>query len=92
MKDLKLRLDRCAKKAAFSTADLALWFDLSYGNIRAYRKGIVPYENRRAQIGQRLAQLEKAINSDSRLPVPLGVWKQQRKEYILAIRDFHNRK
>lgn len=89
---LKDRLDRCAKKGALSTADIAVWMDLSYQTVRSYRQGVEPYENRRPQIIERLAQLEKAISSDARLPIPLGVWKQDRKKYLLDIRASHSRK
>lgn len=89
---LKDRLDRCAKKGALSTADLALWFDLSYQTVRSYRNGINPYDTRRPQIEQRLLALEKAVHSDTRLPVPLSIWKDARKQYLLDIRAFHSRK
>lgn len=82
---LKQRLDACAQRAAFSTADLAQWLDLSYATVRSYRQGIRPYVARRPQIEERLSWLEAAIKSDPRLPVPLAVRASERKKYIQDI-------
>lgn len=82
---LQQRLDKSARAAAFSTADLALWFDLPYATIRSYREGTEPYETRRPQIEQRLQWLERAVDKDSQLPIPLTVRASRRKEYILGV-------
>jgi hypothetical protein len=88
---LKVRLDKVARKGALSTADLALWFGLSYQTVRSWRKGVSPYQTRVPQIEERLEMLEKAVNSDSRLPVPLKIWKQDREKYLRDILAYHSR-
>lgn len=87
MTSLKQRLDLCAGQGGLSTADLAAWFDLSYQTIRSWRDGTTPYPMRRPQIEQHLLYLETAVDSDPRLPVPLKVRAQDRKNYIQKVRN-----
>lgn len=67
---LRERLDTCARKGALSTADLAVWFDLSYQTVRSYRAGTEPYAARRPQIEQRLKWLESAIKNNRQTAGP----------------------
>lgn len=87
MHSLKHRLDVCAARGGLSTADLAVWFDLSYQTVRSWRAGVEPYQSRRPQIEQRLLYLEAAVDSDPRLPVPLEVRAQNRKAYLKKVRN-----
>lgn len=87
MSSLKQRLDACARRGGLSTADLAVWFDLSYQTVRSWRDGVEPYQSRRPQVEQRLLYLEAATDSDPRLPVPLSVRAQDRKSYLQKIRN-----
>ena len=82
---LQDRLDKAALAGALSGADLALWFDLSYQTVRAYRVGTVPFTARAALIEQRLKWLENAVKTDPHLPVPLSVRARDRKKYILGV-------
>lgn len=88
---LRERLDRCAGAASLSTADLAVWFELSYQTIRSWRRGAHPQATRRRQIEQRLLWLEQAIDGDVRLPVPLRVRSFERAQYVSAIRENYDR-
>lgn len=81
----KQRLDRAAEKAGFSTADFATWFESPYMTVRAWRGGSEPKPGSRAQVEQRLQLLERAIARDHRLPIPLGVRQNDRKEWISGI-------
>lgn len=79
------RLDACATSGAMSTSDLAWWFDQSYATVKAWRQGTTPRPARRKQIEERLQCLEKAVKTDGRFPVPLGVRAAQRAAYLRAI-------
>lgn len=92
MISLQRRLDAVAKKGSLGTADLALWLDLSYQTVRSYRRGVIPQEARYRQIDERLKGLERALRTDSRLPVPLSVRARERKEYLLGVMSGVSRK
>ena len=85
------RLDRVSTVGAISTADLAEWFGLPYATIRSWRSGSEPQAARRPQIEQRLSWLEDAVDTDPRLPVPLLVRSEERRQYLIAIRGAYER-
>ena len=87
--DLSERLNRCARTARLSTADLAVLFEIPYGTIRSYRQGTIPYPIRRPQIEERLIWLEAVIASDPRLPIPLRVRATDRAAWLKGIMCEH---
>lgn len=91
--DFVVRLRRAMKMAKFSIADAARWFDKPFATVRHWvTQGKEPYGPAAVVMHRRLALLEKAIEIDTRLPVPLELSPRHRVEYIKDLIRRHEKR
>ena len=72
--------------ARLSFTELAIWLGVSRPTIWSWAvAGKIPAPFRLPEIIDRIALLERAIELDWRLPVPLAVTQYKRQEYVRGI-------
>lgn len=91
--DFAARLKRAMKTAKFSVADAARWFDKPFATVRHWvTHGKEPFGPAAATMHRRLALLEKAVETDMRLPVPPELSPRYRVEYIKDLIRRHEKR
>jgi hypothetical protein len=85
---IKGRLITAQKAGSLSVTDMATWFQCSRQTMHNWlAEDVEPSESRIAPIVTLLEHLERVIEDETKLPVPLHVTQFERKSYIESIRD-----
>ena len=84
---IQSRLREAMRKGNLTATDLAQWLDATRPTLNAWLRGVVPLENKREFLLDRIGVLEHTIRGKKRLPMPLYVKRHQRKAYIEELKE-----
>jgi hypothetical protein len=83
VRDFCALLEECRRKAAFSTSDLAIWFEVPRSSIFNWLHGRQPHPYRRDALDARLMALVRVLGKPkSPFPVPHFSSQYARRGYI----------
>jgi hypothetical protein len=92
-KSFQERLQLCLRDGAMTVSDMVRWFNRPYQTVYKWiNEGNIPWGPAGVLAHKKLADLEDAIRSRRRFPIPDDLTPRERVEYMQGVLDEHTRR